>query len=123
MIAFFLKKVEYLTLLRYYYDKFGHIIWAPKPAHWRRKPSGYGSDFLICASTLSIKSTQHDIIRMFYKLEQSAICRLHLLITVSFSFKLFSKAYLYIVGGEHSIITLSQNDQNLDLPSSLFAFI
>ena len=43
--------------------------------------------FLIGASTVSIKSTQHDIIRKFYKLEQSAICRLHLLITVSFSFK------------------------------------
>ena len=49
------------------------------------------------------------------------MCRLHLLITVSFSVKLFSKASLYIVGGGgHSIITLSQNDQNLDPPSPLF---
>ena len=100
---------------------FRHIIWAPKPVYRRRKPSVYGSGFLICTSTLSIKSTQHDIIRKFYKLEQSVMCRLHLLITVSFSFKLFSKACLYIVVGGHSVITLSQNDQNLDPPSPLFA--
>ena len=49
------------------------------------------------------KDIIRNFITKFYKLEQSAICRLHLLITVSFSFKLFSKAYLYI-----SDVTLQQ---------------
>ena len=90
----------------------------PKPVYWCQKPSGYSSDFLICTSTLSIKSTQHDIIRELYKLQQSAIGRLHLLITVSFSFKLFSKAYLYILVGDIQLLRYHKMT-NIWTPTSL----
>ena len=60
--------------------------------------------FLICASTVSIKSTQYDIIRKFYKLEQSAICRLHLLITASFSFKFCQNHISTLLAGDIQLL-------------------
>ena len=49
-----LNECDFFLMVFHYFE---HKIWATKPVYQHKKPSGYGYDFLICTSTLNIKST------------------------------------------------------------------